>query len=32
MNKPNCHKPSFEAGVIALAHEAARAADVAVAG
>jgi uncharacterized protein len=24
MNKPNCHKPSFEAGVIALAHQAAR--------
>jgi len=24
MNKPNCHKPSFEAGVVALAHEAAR--------
>jgi uncharacterized protein len=24
MNKPNCHKPSFEAGVIALAREAAR--------
>jgi uncharacterized protein len=23
MNKPNCHKPSFEAGVIALAHRAA---------
>ena len=23
MNKPNCHKPSFEAGVIALAHQAA---------
>jgi uncharacterized protein len=26
MNKPNCHKPSFEAGVITLAHQAARAA------
>ena len=25
MNAPNCHKPSFEAGLIALAHEAARA-------
>jgi uncharacterized protein len=25
MNKPNCHKPSFEAGVIALAHQAAMA-------
>ena len=24
MNKPNCHKPSFEAGVVALAHQAAR--------
>ena len=24
MNKPNCHKPSFEAGVITLAHQAAR--------
>jgi uncharacterized protein len=24
MNRPNCHKPSFEAGVIALAHQAAR--------
>jgi uncharacterized protein len=24
MNKPNCHKPSFEAGVISLAHRAAR--------
>jgi uncharacterized protein len=32
MNKPNCHKPSFEAGVIALAREAARAAEAAVAG
>ena len=20
MNKPNCHKPSFEAGVVTLAH------------
>jgi uncharacterized protein len=29
MNKPNCHKPSFEAGVIALAHQAAQAADLA---
>ncbi len=26
MNKPNCHKPSFEAGVITLAREASRAA------
>jgi uncharacterized protein len=25
MHAPNCHKPSFEAGLIALAHEAARA-------
>jgi uncharacterized protein len=24
MHAPNCHKPSFEAGVISLAHEAAR--------
>jgi uncharacterized protein len=24
MNKPNCHKPSFEAGVITLAHQAAQ--------
>ena len=24
MNKPNCHKPSFEAGVITLARTAAR--------
>ena len=24
MNKPNCHKPSFEAGVVTLAHQAAR--------
>jgi uncharacterized protein len=24
MNKPNCHKPSFEAGVITLAHQAVR--------
>ena len=24
MNKPNCHKPSFEAGIVTLAHEAAR--------
>jgi uncharacterized protein len=24
MNKPNCHKPSFEAGLISLAHQAAR--------
>jgi uncharacterized protein len=32
MQKPNCHKPSFEAGVIALAHQAARANDAALAG
>jgi sulfatase maturation enzyme AslB (radical SAM superfamily) len=32
MNKPNCHKPSFEAGVIALAHEALGAAEAAIAG
>jgi uncharacterized protein len=25
MNKPNCHKPSFEAGVVALAQQAAKA-------
>jgi uncharacterized protein len=25
MNKPNCHKPSFEAGVISLAYQAAKA-------
>ena len=31
MNKPNCHKPSFEAGVIALAREAARALEPALA-
>jgi uncharacterized protein len=31
MYKPNCHKPSFEAGVIALAREAARAAESALA-
>jgi len=31
MNKPNCHKPSFEAGVITLAHQAARAAELALA-
>ena len=24
MRKPNCHKPSFEAGVVTLAHQAAR--------
>jgi len=24
MTKPNCHKPSFEAGVVSLAHDAAR--------
>jgi hypothetical protein len=24
MNKPNCHKTSFEAGVVALAREASR--------
>jgi uncharacterized protein len=30
MNKPNCHKPSFEAGVISLAREAARMAEAAV--
>jgi uncharacterized protein len=32
MHKPNCHKPSFEAGVIALAHEAARAQAASLAG
>ena len=32
MNKPNCHKPSFEAGVIALAREAALALQPALAG
>jgi uncharacterized protein len=32
MNKPNCHKPSFEAGVRTLAYEAARAADAALVG
>jgi uncharacterized protein len=31
MNKPNCHKPSFEAGVRTLAREAARAAEPALA-
>ena len=31
MNKPNCHKPSFEAGVIALAREAARSLEPAMA-
>jgi uncharacterized protein len=31
MNKPNCHKPSFEAGVLALAREAARALEPALA-
>jgi len=25
VRKPNCHKPSFEAGIISLAQEAARA-------
>jgi hypothetical protein len=25
MHAPNCHKPSFEAGAIALAHDAVRA-------
>jgi len=30
MNKPNCHKPSFESGVISLAREAARMAEAAV--
>ncbi len=29
MHAPNCHKPSFKAGVIAMAHEAARALAVA---
>ena len=29
MNAPNCHKPSFEAGLVALAHDAARASDAA---
>jgi uncharacterized protein len=29
MNKPNCHKPSFEAGVISLAHQAAKALEMA---
>jgi uncharacterized protein len=32
MNKPNCHKPSFEAGVIALAHQAAMAQEAALVG
>jgi uncharacterized protein len=32
MNKPNCHKPSFEAGVITLARQAARALEPAIAG
>jgi uncharacterized protein len=32
MNKPNCHKPNFEAGVITLAHQAARALEPAMAG
>jgi len=27
MNKPNCHKPSFEAGLISLALDAARGAN-----
>jgi uncharacterized protein len=31
MNKPNCHKPSFEAGIIALAREAARSLEPAMA-
>jgi uncharacterized protein len=31
MNKPNCHKPSFEAGVITLAREAARELELATA-
>jgi uncharacterized protein len=31
MNKPNCHKPSFEAGLVALAHQAARALEPAMA-
>ncbi len=26
MNRPNCHKSSFEAGVVALAHDASGAA------
>jgi uncharacterized protein len=30
MNKPNCHKTSFEAGVVSLAHEAAMRAMAAV--
>jgi uncharacterized protein len=32
MNRPNCHKPSFEAGVITLARQAAGAAEPALAG
>ncbi len=32
MNKPNCHKPSFEAGVITLARQAARSLEPALAG
>jgi uncharacterized protein len=32
MNKPNCHKPSFEAGVITLARQAARSLEPAMAG
>ncbi len=30
LHRPNCHKPSFEAGVLALAREAAEAAEAAV--
>jgi uncharacterized protein len=32
MHKPNCHKTSFEAGVVTLAREAARAAELALVG
>jgi uncharacterized protein len=32
MNKPNCHKPAFEAGLVALAHQAAGALEPAMAG
>jgi uncharacterized protein len=32
MSKPNCHKPSFEAGVVALARRAAQAPEPALAG
>jgi uncharacterized protein len=28
MHKPNCHKPSFEAGVVSLAHDAVRATEL----